>query len=127
MFRIIWSSKLTGAPGPGEFTMSESEANVLVVMLNISFPELRHYIEKQEVLEPLNLKGHRCSYGDISFVANASPSASNRSTPSLASPKPAGSTASEEASVKKPSSSVTAQVCQPLSSPPPSDFSTSFF
>jgi len=119
MFRINWISRLTGATGHGEPVFTEAVALVEIAKLNKEWPDFIHSVEKIETLSPLNVKGHRCSYGDLTFVASMSPTPSQTSTPNAyVTPKP-----SSEASLP----SQEAQVSQPQSSPPPSGFSTSFF
>ena len=119
MFRINWISRLTGATGHGEPVFTEAEAIKTITELNRTCSELIHSMEKIETLSPLNVKGHRCSYGDLTFVASMSPTPSQTSTPNAyVSPKPSSAPS-------LPSQG--AQVSQPQSSPPPSGFSTSFF
>jgi len=119
MFRINWVSRITGATGHGEPVYTEAEAIKTISELNKEWPDLIHSMEKIERLSPLNVKGHKCSYGDLTFVANMSPTPSQTSTPNAyVTPKP-----SSVASLP----SQGAQVSQPQSSPPPSGFSTSFF
>jgi hypothetical protein len=88
MFRITWISLLTGATGHSLPIFTEQIASEEVLYLNKTFPELIHRIEKYEEplvhtepLAPLNIKGHRCSYGDLTFVAHPSPSPSTAETP----------------------------------------------
>ena len=123
MFRINWISRLTDATGHGEPVYTEADALEEISKLNTAWPEFIHSIEKIETLTPLNVKGHRCSYGDPMFVAYPSPTDSEESTPiAVVYPKPSPSL--------KPLASlpsVKEEVSQPQSSPPPSDFSTSFF
>ena len=128
MFRINWVSLFTGATGQGEAIFTESQALEIVRSNNEKYPDITHSMEKYEAPAlTVNVKGHRCSYGDLTFVATGSPSSSEASTPSTyLTPKPSGS------QVTQPSSSVSSalpqvQVSQQQSSPPPSDFSTSFF
>uniref|UniRef100_A0A6C0AN60 Uncharacterized protein n=1 Tax=viral metagenome TaxID=1070528 RepID=A0A6C0AN60_9ZZZZ len=80
MFRITWYSLTTGASGHGEkFTKTEQEAREIADKLNKKIPYIKHTIEKESLT--LDLKGHRCSYGDLTFVAHASPSPSPAATP----------------------------------------------
>lgn len=96
MFRINWTSKITGMTGHGEAIYTEKEAQEQTTKLNAEIPELRHEIEKiQEPLTPLNIKGHRCSYGDLSFVAHPSPT---NSIQSLSTPKASGLASSQVSS-----------------------------
>ena len=88
MFRITWISLLTGATGHSQAIFTEQIATEEVLYLNRTFPELVHRIEKYEEplvhtepLAPLNIKGHRCSYGDLTFVAHPSPIPSTAETP----------------------------------------------
>lgn len=74
MFRIIWTSLVTGETGHGEAIYTENDALNVAKYSNEKFPELKHTIEKYEPPAlSLNVKGHRCSYGDLSFVGCASP------------------------------------------------------
>ena len=145
MFRITWISLLTGATGHSEAIFTEKDATDEVLHLNKTFPELVHSVEKYEPPNlKLNVKGHRCSYGDLTFVENTSPTPSQATTPSAyLTPKPSASQnhvqplaqalAQPSAQALAQPSSVAslpsqgAQVYQQQSSPPPSDFSTSFF
>jgi hypothetical protein len=85
MFRITWKSLLTGETGHGEAIFTEEEALNIAEIANERWAsEVHHTIEKHE--SPgltLNVKGHRCSYGDLSFVGHASPTptASQETTP----------------------------------------------
>jgi len=94
MFRITWISLLTGATGQSRAVFTEKIATEEALYLNKIFPELVHRIEKYEEpladieplvhiepLAPLNIKGHRCSYGDLTFVAHPSPTPSMADTP----------------------------------------------
>jgi hypothetical protein len=75
MYRISWKSK-TGVTGSGDYCLTIHEANKTVERLNEKLlNEVFHWVEQQ--LDPerppaLNLKGHSCSYGDLTFVATAS-------------------------------------------------------
>jgi len=89
MYRISWKSK-TGVTGSGEYCFTIHEANKRVEKLNKEFlNEVVHWFEQQ--LDPdrppaLNLKGHRCSYGDLTFVATKSPlSPSPKASPTVSS------------------------------------------
>lgn len=127
MFRIAWISRLTGNTGYGEGCFTEKVAVEYIIKLNTEFPDLIHTIEKNIESPPsLNLKGHRCSYGDLTFIAHASPNPSVTSN-TAESPKgtPVGTPNPVSSSASLPL--VQAQVSQQQSSPPPSDFSTSFF
>jgi hypothetical protein len=137
MFRINWTSRLTGATGHGEPVFTEAVALGQIAKLNTAWPDFIHSVEKIETLSPLNVKGHRCSYGDLTFVANMSPTPSQTSTPNAyVTPKPSASSQTLGQPLAQPlaqPSSVAslpsqeAQVSQQQSSPPPSGFSTSFF
>ena len=105
MFRIIWTYRISGYKSQGEAVFTEEEAYENVKYYNRKFPEISHDIEKYEppVLS-LNVKGHRCSYGDLTFVAHATPPASAETTP-LATETPVPSASSPSAaslSVKSP-------------------------
>lgn len=120
MFRITWISNLTGATGHGDAMFTESQAVELVRKNNEKYPEFIHSTEKyQQPALTLNVKGHRCSYGDLTFVGHPSPIP----TPKVeGTPKPLAPLAPSASSALP-----RAPVCQQQSSPPPSDFSTSFF
>jgi hypothetical protein len=96
MFRIVWTSLVTGEKGHGEAIFTEEQAQDIANRLNERWAsEIHHGIEKYE--SPgltLNVKGHRCSYGDLTFVGRPSPiaSASQEATPlASASPRPSAS------------------------------------
>ena len=128
MFRINWISRITGATGHGEPVFTEAVALGEITKLNKDWPDFIHSVEKIETLSPLNVKGHRCSYGDLSFVANMSPTPSQTSTPNAyVTPKPSASQSLAQPSSVASLPSQEAQVSQQQSSPPPSGFSTSFF
>ena len=119
MFRITWVCTLTGVTGHGDAVFTEENALEKVRILNKKLPDLTHAVEKYEQPKlTLNVKGHRCSYGDLTFVAQPSPKVSETPKPlaplAPLAPLPSLPLAQEP-------------VCQPQSSPPPSDFSTSFF
>lgn len=104
MFRIVWTSLITGATGHGEAIFTMQQALEIASASNKEwYSQIHHSIEKYE--SPgltLNVKGHRCSYGDLSFVGHATPTptASHEATPiASATPKPLASSAS---SVKEP-------------------------
>lgn len=44
--------------------------------LSKDFPLATYWIESDDRPPPLNLKGHRCSYGDLTFIACKTPEAS---------------------------------------------------
>ena len=114
MFRITWISNLTGATGHGDAVFTEEIALEEVVSLNQKFPEITHRVEKYE--QPnltLNVKGHRCSYGDLTFVGHPSPTVSPKVTETPRDSLPCSPSAKKEN--------------EPPSLPPPSGFSTSFF
>jgi len=81
MFKIAWTSKITGAPGWGEAIYTEEEAVRWRDWANKKYPDISHWIETEDVLKPLNLKGHRCSYGDLTFVAHTTPPTSHDNSP----------------------------------------------
>ena len=82
MFRIIWTYRITGYKSQGEAVFTEEEAYENVNHYNRKFPEISHAVEKYEPPTlSLNVKGHRCSYGDLTFVAHATPTASAEVTP----------------------------------------------
>jgi hypothetical protein len=97
MFRIIWTSLLTGEKGHGEAVFTEEQALNIAEIANERWAsEVHHTIEKYE--SPgltLNVKGHRCSYGDLTFVGRPSPiaTASQEATP-MASASPIASASS---------------------------------
>jgi hypothetical protein len=111
MFRIVWTSLLTGEKGHGEAVFSEEQALDIANWSNERWAsKIHHSIEKHE--SPgltLNVKGHRCSYGDLTFVGRATPTptASQEATPlASASPRPS-------ASLPSPPSSASAQEQSP--------------
>ena len=75
MYRIVWKSKVSQLSGNGQYNLSEKEAKAQVEALAKEFP-LSNYWYECERPPPLNLKGHRCSYGDLTFIASRSPEAS---------------------------------------------------
>ncbi len=94
MFRIIWTSRITGATGQGEVIFTEEKALDIAKSSNEDYPEIHHTIEKYEPPAlSLNVKGHRCSYGDLTFIAHPTPPASAEVTP-VASKTPVPSTSS---------------------------------
>jgi hypothetical protein len=113
MFRIVWTSLLNGNKGHGEAVFTQEQAIEMAKSWNKGCPECNHTIEKYEPALSLNVKGHRCSYGDLTFVGHPTPSASTEPSP-IASSQPLAS-------------QPLAEVSQQQSSPPPSGFSTSFF
>lgn len=93
MFRIVWISQISGATGHGEAVFTEQQALDMANSWNKAYPDCKHTIEKHEPALSLNVKGHRCSYGDLTFVAHPSPTASAEATP-VASKTPVPSTSS---------------------------------
>ena len=77
MYRISWKSKVTGCTGNGNYMFTLEGVTEYIKMLNKEYPELDHWMES-EPPTPLKLIGHRCSYGDMSFV----PHDSKESSPS---------------------------------------------
>jgi hypothetical protein len=75
MYRIVWKSKVSEISGKGQYNLSEKEAKEQVEGLTKDFP-LANYWYECERPPPLNLKGHRCSYGDLTFIETKSPEAS---------------------------------------------------
>lgn len=75
MFRIVWKSKVSQLSGNGQYNLSEKEAKEQVEALAKEFPLSTYWIEC-EPPPSLKLKGHRCSYGDLTFIASKSPEAS---------------------------------------------------
>ena len=97
MYRIVWKMKTRDYGGNGEYCMTLEQAKDYVASLNKEYPELNHWYEAMPVpVVPLvvntsvsgtpetspssrppslNLKGHRCSYGDMTFIAARSPEA----------------------------------------------------
>jgi len=75
MYRIAWKSKVSGLSGNGQYNLSEKEAKEQVATLSKEFPLATYWYEANKP-PPLNLKGHRCSYGDLTFIASKSPEAS---------------------------------------------------
>ena len=75
MYRIAWKSKVSNKSGHGGYVFTEEKARVEIEKLNKEFPLASYWIEGEK-LAPLNLKGHRCSYGDLTFIASKSPEAS---------------------------------------------------
>ena len=75
MFRITWKSLLTGATGHGEAIFTEEQAVDIARSSNKEWnSEIHHTIEKYEPPGlTLNVKGHRCSYGDLTFVEHSTP------------------------------------------------------
>lgn len=81
MFKIAWTSKITGELGCGQAIHTEEEAVAWREWANKNNPDISHWIEKDNVLKPLNLKGHRCSYGDLTFVPHTTPPTSQDNSP----------------------------------------------
>lgn len=75
MFRISWKSKLSSMSGNGTYSLTEAEAKAEIERLTKQFPMATYWYEADKP-PPLNLKGHRCSYGDLTFIAAKSPEAS---------------------------------------------------
>lgn len=101
MYHIVWKMKARDYGGNGEYCMTLEQAKDYVASLNKEYPELNHWYEAMPVAMPtpvaplvvntsasgtpetspssrppsLNLKGHRCSYGDMTFIAARSPEA----------------------------------------------------
>ena len=75
MFRISWKSKLSNMSGNGTYSLTEAEAKAEIERLTKEFPLATYWYEANKP-PPLNLKGHRCSYGDLTFIAAKSPEAS---------------------------------------------------
>ena len=75
MFRIAWKSKLSTRSGNGTYAFTEEEAKAEIEKLTKEFPMATYWYEADKP-PPLNLKGHRCSYGDLTFIAAKSPEAS---------------------------------------------------
>ena len=75
MYRIAWKSKVSILSGNGEYIFTEEQARREVEKLIKEFPLANYWIEEQRP-PSLNLKGHRCSYGDMTFIASKSPEAS---------------------------------------------------
>jgi hypothetical protein len=101
MYHIVWKMKDRDYSGNGDYCLSLDQAKDYVVSLNKEYPELNHWYEAMPVpvatprpvvplmvntsasgtpeISPnsrplsLNLKGHRCSYGDMTFIAARSP------------------------------------------------------
>lgn len=76
MFRIAWRSN--ASTGGGKFIYTEKEATEYAYILNAKFPQITHWIEKdtsspKDELKPIKIIGHRCSYGDLSFIPAKSP------------------------------------------------------
>jgi len=71
MFRVAWRSLKTDARGWGKYILGKEEAKEYVKQLNDLFPEITHWFEAD--LTPLNVSGHRCSYGDMTFIPARSP------------------------------------------------------
>lgn len=99
MFRIIWTSLVTGEMGHGEAIFTEGAALDIAKYSNENYQDMHHTIEKYEPPAiSLNLKGHQCSYGDLTFVACTSPTptTSQEATPmNSSSPVPRISSASQ--------------------------------
>jgi len=94
MFRIVTTSRLTGNISHGEPMFTEEQALNITKCLNKDYPDFNHTIEKYEPPAlSLNVKGHRCSYGDLTFIAHPTPSASAEATP-IASETPVPSASS---------------------------------
>jgi hypothetical protein len=75
MYRIAWKSKVSQRAGAGQYNLSEEDAKKQVEKMSKEFPLSNYWIEC-EPPPSLNLKGHRCSYGDLTFIASKSPEAS---------------------------------------------------
>jgi hypothetical protein len=71
MHCVYWKSSYTGVEGHGEFIFSEKEVKDIIEIMNKKYTDILH--SSITILPPLNLKGHRCSYGDISFIKELSP------------------------------------------------------
>ena len=84
MFRIAWKSLAESSSGVGKYILNEADARDIINSVNRACPEIVHWIEPKPP-SPLNLIGHRCSYGDESFVPEASPM---KSLSPVESPKP---------------------------------------
>lgn len=95
MFRIVWECLFTGDKGHGDAIYTEEQALEVAKYSNEKYRECHHTIEKYEPPSlTLNVKGHRCSYGDLTFVANynSTPAASAEVTPmASATPVPSAS------------------------------------
>ena len=79
MYRIAWKVERTGAEGHGEYmTISPDVIQSMVDALNKKNPGVVHWSENMKTLS-LNLKGHRCSYGDLTFIPHESPTSSDSS------------------------------------------------
>jgi hypothetical protein len=61
--------------GVGQYNLTEKDAIAEIEKLAKEFPLATYWIESERP-PPLNLKGHRCSYGDLTFIASKSPEAS---------------------------------------------------
>jgi hypothetical protein len=61
--------------GNGTYSLTEAEAKAEIERLTKQFPMATYWYEADKP-PPLNLKGHRCSYGDLTFIAAKSPEAS---------------------------------------------------
>jgi hypothetical protein len=97
---------MTGATGHGEAIFTMQQALEIASASNKEwYSQIHHSIEKYESPSlTLNVKGHRCSYGDLSFVGNATPTptVSQEATP-IASAPSAASVPSSASSAKEAS------------------------
>lgn len=75
MYRVVWKSKVSNKTGHGEYSFTFEEVREEVKKLSKEFPLAIYWYESDRP-PPLNLKGHRCSYGDLTFIASKSPEAS---------------------------------------------------
>lgn len=75
MYRIAWKSKVSDRSGHGKYCLTEERAKEEVKEMTKDFPLSTFWYECDRP-PSLNLKGHRCSYGDLTFIASKSPEAS---------------------------------------------------
>lgn len=79
MYRIAWKVESTNRQGHGEYMAISSDGiQSMVDTLNKKNPDMSHWVENMKTLS-LSLKGHRCSYGDLTFIPHDSPTASDSS------------------------------------------------
>lgn len=75
MYRIMWRNSPRNYSGNGEYCVSYEVGCAWIEKLNAEYPEIKHWLDPMPP-DSLNLSGHRCSYGDVSFTANISPASS---------------------------------------------------
>ena len=67
----MWVSKSVDECGNGDYVLSKEAADAWASSMDKKYPDITHWVD-MKIPNPLNLKGHRCSYGDLSFVPHES-------------------------------------------------------